>query len=779
MQRSNKYGMSQVNIKRTLSFQTPPSGSLGFGFDENGNPCRINEDGSKTLIPINNQGQSGLSANIIANRGVGLEVNLPVTFVQDDIYVSYDTFKIFTAVDADTWSSIFLVNGQFVTDNVTLYQFNGTLLFNIGSNFDFIDLTINPSNPLYQEGRMFYDSVKHCVSYYNDVEGITVNWNEFLIPVYNDSNTTLLNGRAVTPIGNYDNTSISVVYADRRYKNRSRLLCVLTNNIAPYTTGWATRLGELGQLDTTIYDAEGLLLLGENGLITQTPATNGEYSIIIGNVRVTDALEGSIWVDIQSAHLTVEVTDTNGFPRSERAASSLLYNNSTRLFTLSFSGALRYYVLGEKYELTAPVSVNWTDVEGFHAFYFDSEEGVVKIIINPTPAQYQTLILDLCFIGIIYWDAVNKVVVGDVMCERHGIRMSPEEHLYNHTSRGAFFKSGFALGNFVADGTGNLNTNAQFSVEAGVYADEDIDHSLLAQLPVGSSIPVLYLSGANSYLRNGGVTNHAVMTAGSGRLAYNQLSGGVWSTVESPNNSFVLYHIYGFNGVTAHVVSIMGQNTYATLSAARTAASTEIANIKQILPIREIIPIGSIIFETSTGFTNTVKARIRTTDTGASYTDWRVTALATGNPPSDHQNLTNLFLAGSGVNMGHINDQIQTIYGLKNLISGLTIKTKFGFDYLSQTLTNNSSGNIVIGSVLTDKCFFIEYELTRDGLAQIGQMKLTNMNDVYLSHNSEFEDLGFVFTKNLNGNEIRIGWNDDVTTGTNGVLSLLIKKLLI
>lgn len=125
---------SQVNIKKQATFNPPPTGFLAFGFDQYGNPCRVNADGSYTIISLVDQGESnGAAANILANKGVGLEANLPTTFVVNDVYVSTDTNRIFTAVDSATWSTSDLIESQLVTDTSAdpfiLYQYvEGTLV---------------------------------------------------------------------------------------------------------------------------------------------------------------------------------------------------------------------------------------------------------------------------------------------------------------------------------------------------------------------------------------------------------------------------------------------------------------------------------------------------------------------------------------------------------------------------------------------------------------------------------------------------------------------------
>lgn len=117
---------SQINIKKSTSFSAPPSDKLGYGFDEFGNPCMINADGTKTILGT----EAGSLPSILANKGIGLDANLPETFVQDDIYVTTDTLKVYTAIDSINWSSVDLESSQFVTNksgsSPVLYQYDGT-----------------------------------------------------------------------------------------------------------------------------------------------------------------------------------------------------------------------------------------------------------------------------------------------------------------------------------------------------------------------------------------------------------------------------------------------------------------------------------------------------------------------------------------------------------------------------------------------------------------------------------------------------------------------------
>lgn len=121
--------MGQINIDKG-NFKPTINGKLGYSFDENGNPVRVNEDGTVTLIPLET---NAAIKNVIANLGIGTEANLPtVAIVQGDIYVTNDTYKVFTRTDDVSWSSVDLIKLQFITDDSQsikeLWQYNDTTL---------------------------------------------------------------------------------------------------------------------------------------------------------------------------------------------------------------------------------------------------------------------------------------------------------------------------------------------------------------------------------------------------------------------------------------------------------------------------------------------------------------------------------------------------------------------------------------------------------------------------------------------------------------------------
>jgi hypothetical protein len=181
----------------------------------------------------------------------------------------------------------------------------------------------------------------------------------------------------------------------------------------------------------------------------------------------------------------------------------------------------------------------------------------------------------------------------------------------------------------VVNGDGSLASHAQFTSDEGTIRDEDLLLTLLAE----TQIPVLYRQG--SLWRKKSADSFPVIYSGTagytganGRLPFNEFTGGAWQLTEVPSLDFVLVHLFATNDINNPVVGIQGIASYSTTPSARTNANLEISTLTG-LPFAEFVPIGSVIFQTATGYTNATKSRVRSTDTGADYVDFRGTQLYT------------------------------------------------------------------------------------------------------------------------------------------------------
>lgn len=331
---------------------------------------------------------------------------------------------------------------------------------------------------------------------------------------------------------------------------------------------------------------------------------------------------------------------------ADRAESTISFDDGTRTFTITpVSSDFTFWVQNEKYVKSSPENIQIPDTEGIHYIYYDGNGGLA-VTDTFTPA----LITDYSLVCYVYWDATNSeaILFGD---ERHGRTMDSSTHAYLHNIMGTAYESGLALGNLDTDGNGDDASAAQLSVGNGVIRDEDIKITIEDGLPQELSpiaqIPIFYHEGASGAWRMIDATDYPVTTTGSGRAAWNEWTGATWQLTEVTNKDFVNMHIIATNDLTHQVIAIVGQASYTTLTLARDGAAVELQTLSygpldSLLP--EWKPIATIIIQTSDGYSNAVKSRIRTVDSGADYIDWRATDFAGGTVGgiTDHHLLSGL-----------------------------------------------------------------------------------------------------------------------------------------
>jgi len=96
------------------------------------------------------------------------------------------------------------------------------------------------------------------------------------------------------------------------------------------------------------------------------------------------------------------------------------------------------------------------------------------------------------------------------------------------------------------------------------------------------------------------------------------------------------------------------------------------------------------------------------------------------------------------------------------------------------TLLNGGSDNIIVGDTAQNKVIFMNYTIYRGTDIETGSLILTNKNDTYINRQgTSNDDAGIIFTKNINGTEIRLGWQDVLATGDDSQLELSINRQMI
>lgn len=325
----------------------------------------------------------------------------------------------------------------------------------------------------------------------------------------------------------------------------------------------------------------------------------------------------------------------------DRTDSDIAFNDSTREFSiapLSPATEFVYYIRGVLYTITSTQTVTLPNTTGLYFIYFDTASTL----------QYQTtftedLLTEKAITGIVYFNTATGQKGIYVADERHGLTMDGATHFYLHTTRGAVWLNGLALQNFVIDGTGNLATNAQYSVSDGKFRDEDLEHDVydtgggvnpydLEQplSPVPAQIPVYYRLGSNGDWYKKPADNFPLIysgdgsgyVGGSGLPPWNEYTGSTWQLTEVGNNRYVFMHIFAVNDINNPIIAVQGIVEHQNKPQGQREALTEIQQL-QGLPFAEFVPLGSVIYQVAIGYANTPKARTRSTDDGDDYVDWR------------------------------------------------------------------------------------------------------------------------------------------------------------
>ena len=574
--------------------------------------------------------------------------------------------------------------------------------------------------PAHQEGLIWYDNNNHSLAVYCDQLDVTLQvGQETYIRVVNKTGVPVLNGQAVYIDGAQGNRP-TIMLAQADDELTSHAVGLATHDIDDDQEGLITVFGSVSNYDTSGFAAGDILYLSptvaggltnikptgndivweigralnstNNGLVLvqiaspstiadlhdvgmDTP-TDGYYlrgngvrwnSSIFSNdvlsVLSTDPLEGDL--DLGGNNIvnigTIDgynletifglQADPSGFPT--RDTSTISVNDLTRTFTIApVSSSFSFLLSGVEIVKTVAENIVFTDVEGLHFFWYNSSG---TLVTSTNESDFEAAVTGKsATVAIIYWDATNKasILFGE---ERHGL-MDNKTHAHFHLAFGAQWYSGGALGDILADESGNLNTHAQLSVSSVTYADEDIKFVISNGNPqilvAPAQIPIYYRSGANGYWRKKTANNFPIIYSGtagyigaSGRLPYNQYTGATWTLTEINNGNYVLVHYFASNDINEPIIGIQGQASYSTINSAQTGAETEIATLAGTLQIfsPEFVRLGTVIFESANGYSNTPKARIVSTAEDYDYIDFRGASVrGSGASISNHSSLSGL-----------------------------------------------------------------------------------------------------------------------------------------
>lgn len=567
------------------------------------------------------------------------------------------------------WNSI---DGSAINDSLVTVTNTGDI-----QNIRTLKLNLlNPNLITSTEGDIFYDSTEHALVVKTDItDSLLQVGQEMWLRVINKTGSAIPNGKLVYVSGaqgHRTKISLSINTSDAA----AHVTGMTTHNIPDNAEGFITVFGTVRGLNTNGYlEGDTLYLDSVAGNFTKTKPTGINSVVEIGAIVDVHPSDGAIFFSLaHTYHLSdlhdvnidgpndgyylrgdgnywnssdfnndvknsTEVaslreihtlsTDPTGF--INRTSSTISYVAGTRTFTIApTSGSYSFYQKGIKYTNSGSKSVQWGNIEGLWVMYFNNNTLLFTNDLSSIEAQM--IAGDFVIIAYVYWDVTNSLVLYFAE-ERHGIEMDKSTHLHLHNSFGTKWYSGGALQNILVDQSGDLSTHCQFQVENTTIADEDLIHKIINGSPQTLStiaqIPIYYRSGAAGDWRKKTADNFPVIYNGTAgyagtRLPYNSLTG-TWGFTGVANGNFVLTHYYATNNLIEPIIGIIGQATYTTLASARVGADTEIKNLSGTIKLisKEATPLGTVIYQTSTAYTNTPKARIVSTSDGFSYVDYR------------------------------------------------------------------------------------------------------------------------------------------------------------
>lgn len=324
--------------------------------------------------------------------------------------------------------------------------------------------------------------------------------------------------------------------------------------------------------------------------------------------------------NVNPVYNITSVAIENGF--EDQSDSVLSFTDGTR--TLEIAPAVdefSFWSGGIRHIKTSADSVAISDVEGLWHIYYD-ETGALQA----TQVETEDYGENYASVSAVYWDATNStgILVGD---KRYGRSMDSATRKYLSKTAGVQYAYGLAVVDTVADGNGSSDTHAQCGLEAGSIYDEDMEHTLDADT-APASVPILYRSGASGYWRQIAATDFLVTTSG-GSPVYNQWTGATWQLTNVSSAKLFLMHLFATDDLANGWRLIVGQQQYDTVLDARMAAGTEIFDMDLAgLPFDEFKAVATFIFQYSASYSNAVKARLVSTDSGGDFIDWRYSDIA-------------------------------------------------------------------------------------------------------------------------------------------------------
>lgn len=367
--------------------------------------------------------------------------------------------------------------------------------------------------------------------------------------------------------------------------------------------------GQVDNLDTRLGTVSGNLTTVSGNLTTVSgnlATVSGNLSTVSGNLATVSGDLDTVEIAIANqVDQNVDTFEPTGFPV---VSTYLAYNAASGIVTVG-NGSYEFWVRGTKFSKTTESVTHATGTGRNFITY-----GLAGNI------QSSTSVFDFSTQAMVAFCYRNETQSPKGYCTRetHGL-MPWQSHIENHEINGAYRVSGFTCTGYTVR-TGSpatdqplANSELDFTIDAGVHADEDLRNTVAA-FTAGSNHTHFYRLGSDVGWNVSGVMPYPM---GTTYPQYNQNVAGNWQLTEitAPTNSqgrwfnvFAVVQQCATGSEDFEHLWIPGQAQFDSQSAALTETWDTID--KSAFPSPELVPIAQVTYRADPRFT-AVTGRVR------------------------------------------------------------------------------------------------------------------------------------------------------------------------
>lgn len=184
-------------------------------------------------------------------------------------------------------------------DRLDINALKNTEGFQNPTEYQSLQFNTTPVITGFTTGRMYWDAEAATMAVETDVAGVVLQMGqEQHIRVRNSHTSTILNGRAVY-IDNTSGQTPTIKPANASTANTSKLIGLVTHDIAVNGFGYVTTFGLVRDINTSAFSIDDVLYLSTtSGLLTNVPPAKPAYAIKVGKVLNSHNTLGKLLVCI-------------------------------------------------------------------------------------------------------------------------------------------------------------------------------------------------------------------------------------------------------------------------------------------------------------------------------------------------------------------------------------------------------------------------------------------------------------------------------------------------